>query len=171
MFDRYAHNMPSRFLDEIPARLIEETSYEDGEEREASGWNRSAAVLSGGRSGMIRPGSVKRGYQPAQGETGSPWAPAVSGKPKLTFKGLSLDQIPGVRKGFVPSAAREAETSSLQQLFSPGERVRHPKFGPGTVAAVTGSGKDARIRIRFDDAGEKELALSIAPIVAMEEEA
>jgi DNA helicase-2/ATP-dependent DNA helicase PcrA len=47
--------------------------------------------------------------------------------------------------------------------------VRHPKFGAGNVTEVTGHGKEARIRIRFDTAGEKELALSIAPIVKTED--
>ena len=59
----------------------------------------------------------------------------------------------------------------MQKLFAPDDRVRHPKFGFGTVNEVTGAGKDARIRIRFDTAGEKELALSMAPIVKTEEEA
>ena len=59
----------------------------------------------------------------------------------------------------------------MQKLFAPGDRVRHPKFGFGTVEEVTGAGKEARIRIRFDTADEKELALSMAPIVKTEEEA
>jgi DNA helicase-2/ATP-dependent DNA helicase PcrA len=91
-------------------------------------------------------------------------------KPKLTFKGKGLDEIPGVRKGFIPSAARKMEDTAAASLFSPGDRVRHPKFGAGTVQSVSGYGKDARIRIQFDKAGAKELALAIAPIVRTEEE-
>ena len=37
------------------------------------------------------------------------------------------------------------------------------------MTEVSGTGKDARIRIRFDTAGEKELALIMAPIVKVEE--
>ena len=59
----------------------------------------------------------------------------------------------------------------MQKLFVPGDRVKHPKFGFGTVDEVTGTGKEARIRIRFETTGEKELALSMAPIVKTEEEA
>ena len=57
----------------------------------------------------------------------------------------------------------------MQKLFSPGDRVRHPKFGFGTVTSVSGIGSDARIRILFDTAGERELSLAVAPIVKVEE--
>ena len=62
------------------------------------------------------------------------------------------------------------EKTVLSGLFSAGDRVRHAKFGAGTVQSVTGSGKDARICIRFDDGNEKQLALSIAPIIRVEDE-
>jgi DNA helicase-2/ATP-dependent DNA helicase PcrA len=91
------------------------------------------------------------------------------GKPKLKIKGLDIGSIPGVSRGFVGSSANALADSAMQKLFSPGDRVRHPKFGAGTVTEVSGHGKEARIRIRFDSAGEKELALSIAPIVKTEE--
>ena len=92
------------------------------------------------------------------------------GKPKLTFRGKNLDEIPGVSKGFVPSKAREATSGALQSLFRPGERINHPKLGKGTVEEITGSGKDIRIHISFDQAGRKELALASAPIVRLEED-
>ena len=98
-----------------------------------------------------------------------PKAPAVPGRPNLTFKGVSLDRIPGVSKGFVPSGARQTE-GALQKLFRTGDRVMHPKFGNGTVREITGSGADARIFIEFDIKGMKELALAVAPIVKTEEQ-
>ncbi len=157
-YNQYAHNPPSRFLGEIPARLIRESVFE--------GAGRSPFAFGGGRN-MPR-------YPRAGAETESirrtSAAPALPMKPKLTFKGKGLDEIPGVRKGFIPSAARKMEDTAAASLFSPGDRVRHPKFGAGTVQSVSGYGKDARIRIQFDKAGAKELALAIAPIVRTEEE-
>ena len=99
-------------------------------------------------------------------------AAQTPGKPKLTFRGRSLNEIPGVQKGFgtVESMARKNEADALKSLFAPGDRVKHPKFGNGTVTDVRGSGKDARIRIRFSDGSDKELALAIAPIVRTEED-
>ena len=91
------------------------------------------------------------------------------GKPKLTFQGNNLDQIPGVSKGFLPSKARANEDGAVSRLFSRGDRVLHRKFGAGVVRSITGSGADARIIIEFTAYGVKEFSLSIAPIVKLEE--
>ena len=91
------------------------------------------------------------------------------GKPRLTFQGKNLDQIPGVTKGFVPSKARETGDDATARLFTPGERVLHRKFGAGVVRAIIGSGADARISIEFTAYGVKEFSLSIAPIVKLED--
>ena len=100
-----------------------------------------------------------------------PAASGSFGKPALTLKGRSLDAIPGVSKGFgtVQSAARKLENDAMKSLFSAGDRVRHPKFGTGTVTEISGTGANARIVIRFDDGQEKTLSLTVAPIVRMEE--
>ncbi len=95
---------------------------------------------------------------------------AALGKPKLKLNGMNLNSIPGVQKGFTGSAASAFAGSAMQKLFSPGDRVRHPKFGFGRVTAISGNGSEARIRIQFDTAGERELALAVAPIVKVEEQ-
>jgi DNA helicase-2/ATP-dependent DNA helicase PcrA len=50
--------------------------------------------------------------------------------------------------------------------FRPGERVRHAKFGSGTIAELTGSGRDLKVRIDFDDedVGRKTLVLAQAKL-------
>ena len=102
------------------------------------------------------------GLQPSQG--------VVSlGKPRLTLGGSRLDQIPGVTKGFVASKARETSSDALARIFQPGDRVLHRKFGAGVVRELTGSGADARISIEFTAYGVKEFAVSIAPIVKLED--
>ena len=98
---------------------------------------------------------------------------AVPGKPVLTLKGKSLNEIPGVTKGFggtVQSAARAHADKAMKSLFSVGDRAMHPKFGTGTVTELSGSGVNARIMIRFDDGHERTLSLAVAPIVRMEAE-
>jgi DNA helicase-2/ATP-dependent DNA helicase PcrA len=77
--------------------------------------------------------------------------------------------IPGVQKGFVGSAARPAMSGVMQNLYKPGDRVRHLKFGEGNVVSVTGSGAQARIKIEFTAYGVKEFALSVVPIVKLED--
>lgn len=160
MYNQFGHNPPSRFLDEIPARLVKEE-------------------YAGGRGAFGRSTSRERGGFGAGGwdsDFGFPTEDYASrrkpappmGQPRLKLKGLDLDSIPGVSRGLQPSAARAVESSALRHLFKTGDRVRHPKFGRGVVAELSGSGADARIRVIFDTAGEKTLALSVAPIVKEE---
>ena len=51
-------------------------------------------------------------------------------------------------------------------MFKIGERVRHAKFGSGTIAELTGSGRDAKVRIDFDDEeiGRKTLVVAQAKL-------
>ena len=161
LYNQYNRNPASRFLDEIPPRLVKEE------------YSRSTRYI-GGRPSEQRPKRYGDDYSwESQDfpdtEPQSKISAASLGKPKLKIKGLDLGSIPGVSKGFVGSSANALTDSAMQKLFSPGDRVRHPKFGAGKVTEVTGQGKEARIRIRFDTAGEKELALSIAPIVKAED--
>ena len=159
LYNQYGHNPPSRFLGEIPSRLIQYAGTGHSRDRTGCRPDREA----------YRSYSFSR--EDYRQETQTPRISVQSlGKPKLKIKGHDLDSIPGVSKGFVPSAASGMTGSAMRKLFSPGERIRHPKFGFGRVAELTGEGKDARIKILFDTAGEKELALSIAPIVKVEED-
>jgi len=43
-----------------------------------------------------------------------------------------------------------------------GQRVRHPKFGEGTVLDFEGNGSHARVQVNFNDAGSKWLVLAYA---------
>ncbi len=158
LYNQFSCNPPSRFLDEIPARLLEEEYAPKGNDYQ---------IAPGKGMGSM---SSYRKYDMNPGETASSKAPVRSnGIPTLTFKGKSLDSIPGVQKGFVGSKARTLEGSALSGLFAEGDRVAHPKFGKGTVTELNGNGSDARITIRFDSCGSKTLSLAIAPIVKTED--
>ena len=51
-------------------------------------------------------------------------------------------------------------------MFAVGEKVRHAKFGSGTIAELTGSGRDLTVRIDFEDEeiGRKTLVLAQAKL-------
>ena len=160
LYNQWSHNAPSRFLEEIPARVIREEY--------AAGF-RPAAVRRPERTARRDAGFSRDGFFP-DNETGRRVTPESLGKPKLKIMGSRIEDIPGVTRGFTGSAAGSCADTAIRKLFSAGDRVRHPKFGFGRVAEVYGAGKDARIRILFDKAGERVLALSIAPVVKVEEE-
>jgi DNA helicase-2/ATP-dependent DNA helicase PcrA len=50
--------------------------------------------------------------------------------------------------------------------FSIGQNVAHPKFGNGVILGFEGRGSDARVQVRFRDAGTKWLALEYAKLSA-----
>ena len=149
LYNQVNHNAPSRFLDEIPERLLidEAAVIRSGFDARAP-QQRSAARPGYGNHPQQRPAA-----RPGMGGSAS-------------IGGLN---IPGVQKGFVGSAARSTASNAMQNLYKPGDRVRHLKFGEGHVLSVTGSGAQARIKINFTAYGEKEFALSVAPIVKLED--
>lgn len=50
------------------------------------------------------------------------------------------------------------------------DKVKHPKFGTGTVMHKSGSGPDAKVRVKFSaEFGEKRLVLKFAKLKKMGE--
>ncbi|MGQ0538326.1 MAG: ATP-dependent helicase [Gemmatimonadaceae bacterium] len=68
---------------------------------------------------------------------------------------------PVARRTAAPDVA--AESQDAPQFYA-GERVRHPRFGSGTIAELGGSGRDAKVTVDFDDqaVGRKRLVLVYA---------
>ena len=157
LYSMESWNEESRFIGEIPERLRSQK----WPSRRAEAFGQLPAARSAPATGGRR--AWNTGAARAVGPV-----PEI-GKPSLTLRGMRLDSIPGVQKGFAGSKAREETEHAMERLFSPGDRVLHRKFGAGVVRRVTGSGEAARIHIEFTAYGEKEFALSIAPIVKLEE--
>jgi DNA helicase-2/ATP-dependent DNA helicase PcrA len=71
-----------------------------------------------------------------------------------------------------PGAPRPAGTSTAGSGSAPanggpiafrgGERVKHPKFGPGTVVGLSGEGTKAEVTVVFEAAGAKRLLVKFA---------
>jgi len=58
----------------------------------------------------------------------------------------------------------EIEVSQDAPRYAAGERVRHRKFGSGVVRAVSGSGRELKVTVEFDDReiGTKQLLVAYA---------
>jgi DNA helicase-2/ATP-dependent DNA helicase PcrA len=56
------------------------------------------------------------------------------------------------------------EDSQLAPRYVKGERVRHRRFGSGTIRGLTGGGRDLKVEVAFDDAevGIKQLLVTYA---------
>jgi DNA helicase-2/ATP-dependent DNA helicase PcrA len=121
-FRRYFGNMdqqasePSRFLQEIPADLIEDA----GERRR---------------------------------------------KPQMVYGGTSYNSVDAVIKA-LPTAERPRPGAVKKSAgkFTMGTRVRHPKYGNGTILRTEGDGDDMKLTISFMSHGLKKLIARYAEL-------
>ncbi|MPM83363.1 ATP-dependent DNA helicase PcrA [bioreactor metagenome] len=83
--------------------------------------------------------------------------------PRFSFSSTPKAETPKfqMRAEPAPSAPRDASVFELYQ------RVRHPKFGDGTIAFIEGEGGGMILTIDFDKVGTKRLAASFAPVVVI----
>ena len=147
LYNSRSANELSRFVSEIPARLLT-----DGTQR---GDARRVPPPSAGH-GFDRSGGS--GYYSGRGTGAKPAAPS---KPGLG--------IPGVQKGFGGFVGSQARSAKPIALFRVGDRVIHRSFGRGRVVEVMGAGEEQRVRVAFDGSVEKVFSASIAPIVKVSE--
>ena len=146
---------PSRFLDDIPAELLDVR-------RSATSGERMRASYGGSYgSGSYGSGSYGRSRR---SEGRDPWGDADTGAFGSGRGGASA-QSTGVRKvtrmGVAP-AAKPAEDKPVLSL-KVGDRIKHATLGAGTVTGIEGEGPRTVARIRFG-LGEKRLLVRMAPM-------
>ncbi len=61
-----------------------------------------------------------------------------------------------------PTTAQRDSVASAAGTLSPGVRIRHERFGVGTVQAIEGVGDNCKISVQFDNVGHKQLLLKFA---------
>lgn len=62
------------------------------------------------------------------------------------------------------NVVHEETVKPVAKSFSNGDRIRHAKFGEGTVIEVTGSGNAMIVTLDFDTVGTKKFAAAYAPV-------
>ena len=62
------------------------------------------------------------------------------------------------------SAATTSKAGADLSRFQEGARVRHPRFGDGVITGVRGAGGNLIVTVRFEKAGNKDLAAALAPL-------
>ena len=151
---------PSRFLDDIPAELIDVRRAATSGERMRASYGGSYGSGSYG-SGSYGSGSYGRSRR---SEGRDPWGDTDTGAFGSGRGGASA-QPAGVRKvtrmGVTP-AAKPAEDKPVLSL-KVGDRIKHATLGAGTVTGIEGEGPRTVARIRFG-LGEKRLLVRMAPM-------
>ncbi len=144
LFGSTQYNPPSRFLDEIPADLIE---------------------LKGGGSGR---GSWGRSsYRDRDRRTSEP--PAYRRRSALSSYDPDDDAAEAHRERVVEAALRAGRSqptpSGAESLgLQVGDDVEHPTFGEGIILEIRGEGDRAEATVRFPGVGTKHLSLAWAPL-------
>ncbi len=130
------------------------------------------------RGGELRPGRASRFLQALPPEvieekrTSSMWAPDWGGTAGRREGGRAYgawgassrfvedESVPPSRRPAVPPE----EVSQDAPRYVKGERVRHRRFGGGTIQGLTGTGRDLKVSVRFDDeeVGVKQLLVAYA---------
>jgi DNA helicase-2/ATP-dependent DNA helicase PcrA len=163
-------SVPSRFLEEVPAPLLEEL----GTRRAASvGINFVGAGDSPARSRSDDHTSTHYSYEDedqsaswhaaeaARGNTraAKPTSPA---RPYNSIENIAEFFASRGKKFSVPKTPVEEPTG--KRGFRPGQKVRHPKYGEGTVYQREGEGEEAKITVQFPRFGLKKLVEKYAQL-------
>ena len=187
-------SIPSRFLEEVPGRLLEDlgsprlrsqrAGYADSYGRGGSGSEQphysyededQSAGSAPGRAPVGRSEGLRATPYPKPGgwQPGRP--PALS---RGFFRGLnrrrrrpdSIDNIAqffGGRGGKPGSFARpkmEIPVAPAPKGLAKGTRVRHGKYGEGTILLREGEGEDAKLTVHFAKFGVKKLMEKFAQL-------
>ncbi len=134
----------SSFLDSIPDTLVEKRS--------------TIKVRSSGRSVMRAGGSIG-GYDRGFGR-----GARTGGLDDFVPRPSPASRRPGSPViDFAAPAAAEDESQDAP-VYAVGARVKHRKFGSGTIAELAGNGRDAKVKVDFDDEaiGRKTLVIAQA---------
>jgi len=159
-------SVPSRFLEEVPAPLLEEL-----------GTRRASTVRVGAGDSPARSRSdehTSTHYSYEDEDQSASWhgygAPAAQSRQKPTAPARPYNSIENIAEFFasrgkkftVPKTPVEQPTG--KRGFRPGQKVRHPKYGEGTVYQREGEGEEAKITVQFPRFGLKKLVEKYAQL-------
>ncbi len=163
-------SVPSRFLEEVPAGLMEELG---GSQRRP--WMGGSA--GGRRTGVSAP--QRRGYGDdhtsshysyEDEDQSAAWQRERAERAKPTYSGKSYNSIDNIAEFFASRGKKfnlpktVVEEPKGKKGFRPGQKVRHPKYGEGTVYQREGDGEDAKITVQFPRFGLKKLVEKYAQL-------
>jgi DNA helicase-2/ATP-dependent DNA helicase PcrA len=171
-------SIPSRFLEEVPQRLVEDL----GSPAQRPAWSSSYGTQygSGGGRGAGREEGERHYSYEDEDQTAGRSVAAQAGARGGSGAGSSMDNIasffaargqsvPGQRSGQGPGQRFSRPKLDVPEPtgktgLKQGSRVRHPKYGEGTVFRREGDGDDAKITVQFQQHGVKKLVEKFAQL-------
>jgi DNA helicase-2/ATP-dependent DNA helicase PcrA len=161
-------SVPSRFLEEVPIQLIEEL----GKRRSSTTAHVETAALgrSAGRSPAAHDADVHYSYEDEDQSAAWKRAGVAANRQKTTAPAKPYNSIENIAEFFASRGKKftvpktPLEEPSGKRGFRPGQRVRHPKYGEGTVYQREGEGEEAKITVQFPRFGLKKLVEKYAQL-------
>ena len=153
-------SIPSRFLEEIPTELTEELG---GSRRSMQG-RRAPSTVAQGRSGPRE----QSHYAYEDEDQSAAWTQKTHRPPSSPVR--SYNSIENIAEFFASRGKKfslpkvPVEEPKGKKGFRPGQKVKHPKYGEGTVYQREGDGDDAKITVQFPRFGLKKLVEKYAQL-------
>lgn len=157
---------PSRFINEIPSNLLDTDKLQPvfGKSKQDDPGDFGLPWDQGSKSGVSRFGM---GYNAYASKTTSPPGNSVAGYKNAKNSGtggfgssmqsLEPKKKPGFGKTFTVQKA-----ASL--AYKEGDRVKHAKFGEGTVKEIVDGARDYEVTVEFDKGGQKKMLAGFAKL-------
>ena len=177
------YNPPSRFLEEIPEELLDNGEdaaphfgsreskfsrigdYDDGDFTPIGSYSAGTGFRSQTGSGAYA--STGFSGDRSEGSSGRTARPRL----KAVYKKPSTDDS---KKPYIAKAAGSGKSlaslskgmpAPTEPDYKVGDRVRHIKYGEGTVKAMELTPKDYKVTVLFDEAGQKIMFAAFARLV------
>jgi len=166
--------IPSRFLEEVPAQLLEDLG-SPRRARVGAGHVESARPPAWSEADSHSHGE-DRHYAYEDEDQSLAWKGNFGGggvgrnQPKTSYAGPTYNSIDNIADFFASRGKKfsrpkiEVPPPTGSRGFRPGQRVRHPKYGEGTVYKREGEGEEAKITVQFPRFGLKKLVEKYAQL-------
>lgn len=157
---------PSRFINEIPPNLLDTDKLQPafGKSKQDDPGDFGLPWDQGSKSGVSRFGM---GYNAYASKTTSP--PGNSGAGYKNAKnfgtggfGSSMQSLEPKKKPGFGKTFTVQKAASL--AYKEGDRVKHAKFGEGTVKEIVDGARDYEVTVEFDKGGQKKMLAGFAKL-------
>ena len=159
-------SVPSRFLEEVPPQLVEELGGSRASRPRPHGRVGTGALARPAGRG---PAAESTHYSYEDEDQSAAWNPARV-KPKTATPLANYNSIDNIAEFFASRGKKfhvpkmMSEEPKGRRGFRPGQKVKHPKYGEGTVFQREGDGEDAKITVQFPRFGLKKLVEKYAQL-------
>ena len=154
------YNIVSRFVKEVPPMIVNSKNITD---RVAAGYEKKPSFSGfGGYEGSMNMGGS--GYMGSDNYGGA--RSYAASQRKNAYKAMAAKPAYG-NPSSKPGFGKEFVVTKADIDYTVGDRVKHMKFGEGTVLGIEDGPRDYQVTVNFDTAGQKVMMASFAKLKKM----